>query len=297
MKISECVELFLSYIADKSPNTVKNYKVDLNQFIKIVGDKDVDKVSKSDVAKFRMVLQSQKRKSSTIARKLATLNSLYQYLIDLELVSISPITKSHRPKVSQRIPSSLSNEEIKLLLNHIDNLQDKTIVVLLLTTGLRSSELLSIKKKNILVERQGQTFGVDKILEEGLQEEDIAYIRVIGKGDKEREVPITGKPLHILVEYLKEVSPYIDNQTPIFPITYHTLWRKIKNLGKKLSTSLHPHKLRHTAATMALASGAELRVIQELLGHASPITTARYAKVGQKQLLKATKALSENIDL
>ncbi|WP_297888226.1 tyrosine-type recombinase/integrase [Sulfurihydrogenibium sp.] len=297
MKISECVELFLSYIADKSPNTVKNYKVDLNQFIKIVGDKDVDKVSKSDVAKFRMVLQSQKRKSSTIARKLATLNSLYQYLIDLELVSISPITKSHRPKVSQRIPSSLSNEEIKLLLNHIDNLQDKTIVVLLLTTGLRSSELLSIKKKNILVERQGQTFGIDKILEEGLQEEDIAYIRVVGKGDKEREVPITGKPLHILVEYLKEVSPYIDNQTPIFPITYHTLWRKIKNLGKKLSTSLHPHKLRHTAATMALASGAELRVIQELLGHASPITTARYAKVGQKQLLKATKALSENIDL
>lgn len=297
MRISECVELFLSYIADKSPNTVKNYKVDLNQFIKIVGDKEVDKVSKSDVAKFRMVLQSQKRKSSTIARKLATLNSLYQYLIDLELVSISPITKSHRPKVSQRIPSSLSNEEIKLLLNQIDNLQDKTIVVLLLTTGLRSSELLSIRKKNILIERQGQTFGIDKILEEGLQEEDIAYIRVVGKGDKEREVPITGKPLHILVEYLKEVSPYIDNQTPIFPITYHTLWRKIKNLGKKLSTSLHPHKLRHTAATMALASGAELRVIQELLGHASPITTARYAKVGQKQLLKATKALSENIDL
>ncbi len=297
MKLSECVELFLSYISDKSPNTVRNYRVDLNQFIKIVGDKEVDKVTKSDVAKFRMVLQSQKRKSSTLARKLATLNSLYQYLIDLELVNVSPITKSHRPKVSQRIPSSLSNEEVKMILKHIDNLQDKAIVVLLLTTGLRSSELLSIKKQNILIERDGETFLIDKILEESLKENDIAYIRVVGKGDKEREVPITGKPLSILVEYLKEVNPYIDNQTPIFPISYHTLWRKIKTIGKKLAITVHPHKLRHTAATMALASGAELRVIQELLGHASPTTTARYAKVGQKQLLKATKALSENIDL
>ncbi|MGB9766972.1 MAG: tyrosine-type recombinase/integrase [Sulfurihydrogenibium sp.] len=297
MKLSECVELFLSYISDKSPNTVRNYRVDLNQFIKIVGDKEVDKVTKSDVAKFRMVLQSQKRKSSTLARKLATLNSLYQYLIDLELVNVSPITKSHRPKVSQRIPSSLSNEEVKMILKHIDNLQDKAIVVLLLTTGLRSSELLSIKKQNILIERDGQTFSIDKILEDSLKENDIAYIRVVGKGDKEREVPITGKTLSILVEYLKEVNPYIDNQTPIFPISYHTLWRKIKTIGKKLAITVHPHKLRHTAATMALASGAELRVIQELLGHASPTTTARYAKVGQKQLLKATKALSENIDL
>ncbi|MGC8942124.1 MAG: tyrosine-type recombinase/integrase, partial [Sulfurihydrogenibium sp.] len=297
MKLSECVELFLSYISDKSPNTVRNYRVDLNQFIKIVGDKEVDKVTKSDVAKFRMVLQFQKRKSSTLARKLATLNSLYQYLIDLELVTVSPITKSHRPKVSQRIPSSLSNEEVKMILKHIDNLQDKAIVVLLLTTGLRSSELLSIKKQNILIERDGQTFSIDKILEDSLKENDIAYIRVVGKGDKERVVPITGKPLSILVEYLKEVNPYIDNQTPIFPISYHTLWRKIKTIGKRLAITVHPHKLRHTAATMALASGAELRVIQELLGHASPTTTARYAKVGQKQLLKATKALSENIDL
>jgi integrase/recombinase XerD len=297
MKLSECVELFLSYISDKSPNTVRNYRVDLKQFIKIVGDKEVDKVTKSDVAKFRMVLQSQKRKSSTLARKLATLNSLYQYLIDLELVNVSPITKSHRPKVSQRIPSSLSNEEVKMILKHIDNLQDKAIVVLLLTTGLRSSELLSIKKQNILIERDGQTFSIDKILEDSLKENDIAYIRVVGKGDKEREVPITGKTLSILVEYLKEANPYIDNQTPIFPISYHTLWRKIKTIGKKLAITVHPHKLRHTAATMALASGAELRVIQELLGHASPTTTARYAKVGQKQLLKATKALSENIDL
>ena len=297
MKLSECCELFLSYIADKSPNTIKNYSVDLKQFIKIVGDKEVELVSKSDVAKFRMVLQAQKKKSSTIARKLATLNSLYQYLIDLELVKVSPITKSHRPKISQRIPSSLSNEEIKTLLKNIDNLQDKAIVVLLLTTGLRSSELLNIKKSNILIERQGQTFSVDKALEEGLKEDDIAYIRVVGKGDKEREVPITGRPLQILIEYLKEVNPYIDSKTPIFPISYHTLWRKIKDIGKKIAISLHPHKLRHTAATVALASGAELRVIQELLGHASPITTARYAKVGQKQLLKATKALSENIDL
>jgi integrase/recombinase XerD len=297
MKVSECCNLFLSYMADKSPNTVKNYRVDFNQFIEIVGDKNINEITKADIAKFRMTLQMQNRKSSTIARKLASVNSLFQYLMDLELVSSSPITKSHRPKVSQKIPSALSNEEVKKLIDALDSIQDKAIVVLFLTTGLRSSELLSIKKSNIIVERNGQTFSIDRLIEDEIKEGDIAYIRVVGKGDKEREVPITGKPLEILVQYLKSINEFLDNNDYIFPISYHLLWRKIKNIGKKLAITLHPHKLRHTAATMALSSGAELRVIQELLGHASPVTTARYAKVGQKQLLKATKALSENIDL
>ena len=297
MKVSECCNLFLSYMADKSPNTVKNYRVDFNQFIKIVGDKNINEITKADIAKFRMTLQMQNRKSSTIARKLASVNSLFQYLMDLELVNSSPITKSHRPKVSQKIPSALSNEEVKKLIDALDSIQDKAIVVLFLTTGLRSSELLSIKKSNIIVERNGQKFSIDRLIEGEVKEGDIAYIRVVGKGDKEREVPITGKPLEILVQYLKSINEFLDDNEYIFPISYHLLWRKIKNIGKKLAITLHPHKLRHTAATMALSSGAELRVIQELLGHASPVTTARYAKVGQKQLLKATKALSENIDL
>jgi len=297
VKVSECCNLFLSYMADKSPNTVKNYRVDFNQFVKIVGDKNINEITKADIAKFRMALQMQNRKSSTIARKLASINSLFQYLMDLELVSSSPITKSHRPKVSQKIPSALSNEEVKKLIDALDSIQDKAIVVLFLTTGLRSSELLSLKKSNIIIERNGQTFSIDRLIEGEVKEGDIAYIRVVGKGDKEREVPITGKPLEILVQYLKSINEFLDDNEYIFPISYHLLWRKIRNIGKKLAIRLHPHKLRHTAATMALSSGAELRVIQELLGHASPVTTARYAKVGQKQLLKATKALSENIDL
>lgn len=126
------------------------------------------------------------------------------------------------------------------------------------------------------------------MIKEGVYEEDIAFIRVKGKGDKEREIPITGKPLETLIDYLKT-----HDFDTVFPISYHLLWRKIRETGRKLGIDIHPHKLRHTAATMALQAGAELRVIQELLGHASPITTARYAKVGQKQLLKATKVLAE----
>ncbi len=292
MKISECAELYLSYIADKSENTIKNYQSDLKQFIEIVGDKDVETVSKADIAKFRMVLQSKRKKSSTIARKLACINSFYDYLIDLELVSASPITKSHRPKISQKIPSSLSNEEVQKILNAAETLQEKTILIIMLTTGLRSSEILGIERKNILIERDEKTYSLNFVLENGKHPEDIAYIRVKGKGDKEREVPIVGKPLDIFIEYLKT-----HNFEKVFPISYHMLRRKIIKIGKKCAIDLHPHKLRHTAATMALQSGAELRVIQELLGHASPLTTARYAKVGQKQLLKATKALSENISL
>lgn len=292
MKLSECKELFLSYIQDKSINTVKNYDVDLKQFIQIVEDKNISEITKADIAKFRMILQSKNKKSSTIARKLASLNSFFQYLIDIELVKVSPITKSHRPRISQKIPSSLSNEEVKKVLeNTNEDKLLKTIIIIMISTGLRSSEILSIRRDNIMVEREKRTFGLDILLKDGVNSEDIAYIRVKGKGDKEREVPITGRPLEILIDYLKG-----HNFEYIFPISYHMLWRRIRELGREIGIDIHPHKFRHTAATMALQAGAELRIIQELLGHASPITTSRYAKVGQKQLLKATKVLAEKID-
>lgn len=292
MRISECIDLFLSYIQDKSPNTIKNYKVDLNQFVQIIGDKNVSEVSKVDVARFRMVLQSKNKKSSTIARKLASINSFFQYLIDIEIVKISPITKSHRPKISQKIPSSLSDEELKKLLDNIDDITLKTAVVLMVLTGLRSCELLNIKRDNIIIQRDGKTFKIKTAIEEGVLDNDIAFIRVKGKADKERDVPVMGKPLKMLIEFLRTH----DFET-VFPISYHLFWRKVRQLGEKTGVYLHPHKLRHTAATMALQSGAELRVIQELLGHASPTTTARYAKVNQKQLLKATKLLVEKLDI
>ncbi len=291
MKISECAELFLSYIEDKSPNTVKNYKADLRQFVQVVGDKNVSEVSKVDIAKFRMFLQAKKRKSSTIARKLASLNSFFEYLIDMELLSSSPITKSHRPKISQKVPSSLTDEEIRKVLDKADTLMDKTILVVMLTTGLRSSEVLSIKKEDIFLEREGKTYLISSL--DGVFESDVAFIKVRGKGDKERVVPISGKALTYLFDYMKRVQ----NGEKLFPISYKTLWKRITSIGEKAGVRLHPHKLRHTAATKALQSGAELRVIQELLGHASPITTARYAKVNQKQLVEATRALSKSIDI
>lgn len=291
MKISECRDLFLSYIQDKSPNTIKNYRVDINQFIDIVGDKNVFDVSKIDIAKFRMVLQSKNKKSSTIARKLASLNSFFQYLIDLEIVKISPVTKSHRPKISQKIPSSLSDEELKKLLNIVQDRTMKTAITLLVLTGLRSSELLNIRRDNIVILRDGKTFSIDTAIREGVADKDIAFIRVRGKGDKEREVPVVGKALKTLVDYLKT-----HNFDVVFPVSYPVFWKKMREIGDRAGIYLHPHKLRHTAATMALQSGAELRVIQELLGHASPNTTARYAKVGQKQLLRATEALAKKLD-
>ncbi|WP_456400785.1 tyrosine-type recombinase/integrase [Persephonella sp.] len=293
MKISECVELYLSYISDKSEHTVKNYRVDLYQFISIVGDKEINDISKSDIAKFRMVLQSGKRKSSTIARKLASVNSFFEYLIDLELISSSPVSKSHRPKVSQKIPPSLSNDEINRIISSCKTLLEKTVLTLMITTGIRSSELLSIKKEDILLEKEGKTFALNNNSELDLDHFDIAYIKIKGKGDKERIVPISGKPLDIFLQYLKNSG----SNDYLFPFSYHTLRRMIINIGRRSSIPLHPHKLRHTAATIALKSGAELRVIQELLGHASPLTTARYAKVGHEQLIQATRTLSESLDL
>ncbi len=290
MKVSECIDLFLSYIQDKSPNTLRSYKTDLNQFLEIVGDKEVENITKADIAKFRMILQAKKKKSSTIARKLACMNSFFEYLIDLELVRSSPITKSHRPKISQKIPSSLSHEEIKKILSSLKNLQEKVIILLPLATGLRSSEILGIKRTDIRVQREGKLYELSTIIQSGYKETDILFIKVIGKGNKEREVPLVGEPAKILIEYLKT-----HNFEKILPISYNMFWYKIVEIGKRTGIVLHPHKLRHTAATIALQSGAELRVIQELLGHSSPLTTARYAKVGQKQLIDATKNIVEKM--
>ncbi|WP_457621524.1 tyrosine-type recombinase/integrase [Persephonella sp.] len=292
MRISECVELYLSYISDKSTHTVKNYRTDLKQFIESIGDKEISQVTKADIARFRMFLQAKKRKSSTIARKLASINSFFEYLIDLELISSSPVSKSHRPKVTQKIPSSLSSEEIQKIVYSCETLLEKTVISLMLTTGIRSSELLSIRRSDILLEKGGRTFAPDTILENGVDGDEIAYIKIKGKGGKERIVPVSGKPLMILLQYLEKSRGDF-----LFPFSYHKLRRLINDLGRRTGIPLHPHKLRHTAATIALKSGAELRVIQELLGHASPLTTARYAKVGHKQLLKATRTLSESIDL
>ncbi len=293
MKISECIELFLSFIEDKSPYTVKNYKVDLKQFLDIVGDKDISLVSKVDIAKFRMVLQSKKKKSSTIARKLAAVNSLFEYLVDMELITSSPVSKSLRPKISQRVPSSLNDDEIKKIIDSAETLMDKLIIMVMLTTGLRSSEVLSIKVKDITVLQDGKSSLIFSNLE--VKKDTVAFIKVKGKGDKERIVPISGSILKLLVEYVSLKK--LQESDLLFPISYKTLWNRIKKIGEKTGIKLHPHKLRHTAATKALQLGSELRVIQELLGHSSPVTTARYAKVNQKQLVEATKRIIENLDI
>ncbi len=295
MKISECVELFLSFIEDKSPNTVKNYRVDLKQFIEVVGDKDISLVSKVDIAKFRMILQSKKKKSSTIARKLAAVNSLFEYLIDMELITSSPVSKSLRPKISQKVPSPLNDEEIKKIIDNAETLMDRLIITVMLTTGLRSSEMLNIKVKDITLLKEGKTSQILSVKENEIDEETVAFIKVRGKGDKERVVPVSGKVLKLLIKYISIKG--LKEEDILFPISYKTLWKRIKNIGEKTGIKLHPHKLRHTAATKALQLGSELRVIQELLGHSSPVTTARYAKVNQKQLVNATKKITENIDI
>jgi len=287
MKISECAQLFLSYIEDKSPHTVKNYKIDLKQFQEILKDKDVENITKADIAKFRMYLQAKKLKNSSIARKIASINTFFKYLIDMDLLETSPITKSHRPKISNKIPEALTHEEVQKLINESDNLMDKVLILFLVSTGLRASEVLGIHRQDIIIERDKSLYTIDSLLHD-INESDIAFIKVQGKGNKERLVPITGKTLTIFAEYLKKHT--FDK---VFPLSYISLWKRIKSLGKKLNLELHPHKLRHTSATLALQSGAELRVIQQLLGHSSPTTTARYTKVNKEQLVKTTKDITK----
>jgi integrase/recombinase XerD len=222
MRISECVDFFISYIEDKSPNTVKNYKIDLNQFKEILKDKEVENITKADIARFRMYLQSKKLKSSTVARKIASINSFFRYLIDMDIINSSPITKSHRPKIANKIPEALTHEEVKKLIDNTDNLMDKVLIILLIATGLRASELLGIKRADIIVERDENLYTIDSVID-NIQKNDIAFIKVLGKGNKERLVPITGKALILFAEYLKK-----HRFDMVFPLSYTALWKRIK---------------------------------------------------------------------
>lgn len=292
LKLSRFIESFLLYLGDKSKQTIKGYKTDLKQFLNFMGDREVNNISKSDVIEFKIYLQKKGLSSSSIARKMASLNSFFQYLIELEIIKSSPVTRSMRPKISQKIPSALTSEELKKVLNTADDNLIKTAISLMAFTGLRASELLGIKKDDIFIFRseEKKTININTAIAEGLKPGDIAFIRVMGKGDKERIIPVPDQLLTILIEHLKTCK-----SNSVFPITYFTLWYQIKKVGQKASIDLHPHKLRHTSATMALSNGADIRTIQELLGHATPATTARYAKVTQESLIKAVQNSIINI--
>ena len=221
-----------------------------------------------------------KRPVRTTARHLSSLRRFFQFLINEGLIKKDPTSTIESPKLGRPLPKTLTEPEVEALLNVPDTktdigMRDRTMLEVLYATGLRVSELVNLRLDQINL-RQG-------------------VIRITGKGDKERLVPMGEEAMEWLSRYLNEVRPNFFKRDPdatLFPsnrgsaLTRQTFWYAVKrySVRARIDKSLSPHILRHAFATHLLNHGADLRVVQMLLGHSDISTTQIYTHVARERL-------------
>lgn len=288
MEDSDLIEQFLDDLwieRNLAENTVASYRLDLMSLISWLThhEKDLRHANSVDLQSFLAERLEGGYKASSSARLLSAMRRLFQYLYREKLREDDPTALLASPKLPQRLPKDLSEAQIERLLQAPSTeipieLRDKAMLELLYATGLRVTELVSLTLNNVSL-RQG-------------------VVRVIGKGDKERLVPLGEEALHWLEQYIEYGRPWLLNgQTldVLFPsnraqqMTRQTFWHRIKHYATLAgidSEKLSPHVLRHAFATHLLNHGADLRVVQMLLGHSDLSTTQIYTHVATERLRK-----------
>ena len=266
-----------------SKNTLESYRSDLEQFSNWLKTKDLSfsKTAKKDILSYLSFLFKSGLGSKTVARILSSLKSFFRYLVFKSIIQIDPSNDIETPKLLKSIPKSISEKEIEKLLDAPDEktdigLRDKTMIETLYSCGLRISELTNLELLNLNL-RQG-------------------VIRVIGKGQKERLVPMGDQLISLLENYLvstrknflkKKNSDFLFLSSRGQKMTRQSFWHRIKyyciNCGFE-PEKISPHVLRHAFATHLLNNGADLRVVQLLLGHSDLNTTQIYTEVARQRL-------------
>ena len=254
-----------------SRNTIASYRSDLEQLASFINGKNLLQVSEKDVFAF---LGSRKGRASSAARRGSTLKRFFRYCLRERRIAADPTLKLDPPKRTPRFPRSLSEADVEALLAAPDTaaplgLRDRAMLETLYATGLRVSELVALK-----------TFEVNL---------DANVVRVLGKGSKERLVPLGEEAAHWLSTYIKQRKSSSD---ALFVtgrgggMTRQAFWQLIRRYGARAipGKKLSPHVLRHAFATHLINHGADLRVVQLLLGHADISTTQIYTHVARERL-------------
>ncbi|MBD1559386.1 site-specific tyrosine recombinase XerD [Vibrio sp. S9_S30] len=266
-----------------SENTLSSYRNDLFKLLNWMSESNfrLDFISASGLQDYQSWLMDQGFKQTSRARMLSAIRRLFQYLHREKVRADDPSALLVSPKLPQRLPKDLSEQQVEALLNAPDpndpiELRDKAMLELLYATGLRVTELVSLTMENISL-RQG-------------------VVRVMGKGGKERLVPMGENAIDWIETFLEQGRPTIlgeKSSDVVFPskrarqMTRQTFWHRIKFyavLADIDSDALSPHVLRHAFATHLLNYGADLRVVQMLLGHSDLSTTQIYTHVATERL-------------
>ena len=266
---------YLKYERAYSDNTVGAYMNDLNKYEEFL-KKDILKSDTEDLEKYLKYIKN--LESTTVAHKITSIKSYFNYNIKREIVSVNPADKVSRPKLTKHLPEYLTEEEVgKLLDVEVKSPYDyrnKTILELLYSSGIRISELVNIKTPNY--------------------DSEECLIRIMGKGSKERIVPLGDYAVNIMNDYMNNYRPLINKKHTDYvfvnnrgdKISRQFIFKVIKKeaLKKGIKKDISPHTLRHTFATHLLKNGADLRIIQELLGHENISTTQIYTHVTNNKL-------------
>ena len=285
--INKSLNDFISYITIEkglSKNTALAYKSDLNKFFIFCKKKllVVEDLQHHNITDFLWEIKSKGLKPRSIYRIMESLRQFYKFLILEDLTENNPTSYLAAPKIPEDLPGMLSFGEVELLLNSVNssdemNIRNRAMLELLYATGLRVSELINLKFINVNI--------------------DEAFLKVLGKGSKERLIPFGEKAKSFLNIYLKKRKPSSGNEEHIFisrlgkKLSRVEFWRQLKNIARKagINKNITPHTLRHSFASHLLAGGADIRFVQEMLGHSSISTTQIYTHLDNNKLKQQHK--------
>lgn len=294
MEISAAISSFLMHVKVEkglSANTISAYRRDLVKFEGFAKKRKllVETVSRDDLVDFLAGLYREKLESRTVARQLVTLRNFFRWAQTQEIISEDPSMKLESPKIRKSLPGYLRLDEVEKLLSQPDEktplgLRDRAMLEVLYSTGLRVSELVSLRVSDLDCK--------------------VGCVRCIGKGDKERIVPIGRKALAKVDKYVREARPALVRQAKAanspnlfvnrrgVSLSRVGVWKILSGYGRKagLRQALTPHMLRHSFATHLLERGADLRSVQLMLGHADISTTQIYTHVVEERLKQVYKA-------
>ena len=276
---------FLEIEKGLSQNTVAAYRRDLSDFLEFCISQNVNSIQEIErihINGYILKLHENKLNPKSIMRKTASLRGFFKWVCANEISVINPALTLEQPKIPKKLPKVLTIEEINSILNEKLNYKEKVILELLYGCGLRVSELVNLKVTDINLTAK--------------------YLQCTGKGSKERIIPIGSKAIQAIRKYLKErefviqklakVSKYLLLTEDGRNITRQEVYVFIHKLGEKIHKSISPHTLRHTFATHLLENGADLRVVQELLGHSDVSTTQLYTHISKKRLKEVYFAIN-----
>lgn len=294
MELSSTISSFVTHVKVEkglSANTVEAYRRDLLKFDVFAKKRKLtlEGVRRDDLVDFLAGLYREKLESRTVARHLVTLRNFFRFAQIQDLIATDPSINLESPKIRRSLPGYLRLEEVERLLNQPDattamGLRDRAMLEVFYSTGLRVSELVSLRIGDL--------------------DSKAGCVRCIGKGDKERIVPVGRKALAMVERYMQEARPDLLKKAKVsqsqalfvnrrgMSLSRVGVWKILSAYGRRagLRVALTPHMLRHSFATHLLEGGADLRSVQLMLGHADISTTQIYTHVVEERLKQIYKA-------